>query len=113
MIDYCNGRLLEYSGLAPHEVTGTDWVRLLHPDDAAHDAGLAECVKTGAPYRVEVRTYFAADHTYRWCVTDALPLHDEHGNHSQVVRHSHGHARLATGTGRAAPRRVNWLIWRE
>lgn len=81
MIDYCNGRLLEYAGFAPHEVMGTDWIKLLHPDDVPRTAQIwQECVKTGAPYRVHVRTFFAADRTYRWCVTDALPLYDEQGN---------------------------------
>jgi PAS domain S-box-containing protein len=81
MIDYCNGRLLEYAGFSPHEVMGTDWVKLLHPDDVPQTAQIwQECVRTGAPYRVHVRTYFAADRTYRWCVTDALPLYDERGN---------------------------------
>jgi PAS domain S-box-containing protein len=81
MIDYCNGRLLEYSGFAPHEVMGKDWIKLLHPDDVPRTMQIwLDCVQTGAPYRVEVRTYFAAERTYRWCVTDALPLHDEHGN---------------------------------
>ncbi len=81
MIDYCNGRLLEYSGFAPHEVTGTNWIKLLHPDDVPRTMRVwLECVQSGAPYRVEVRTFFAAERTYRWCVTDALPLFDEQGN---------------------------------
>ena len=33
----------------------------------------------GAPYRVEIRTFHAADRTYRWCVTSALPLLDQQG----------------------------------
>lgn len=81
MIDYCNGRLLDYAGFAPHEVMGTDWIKLLHPDDVPRTAQIwQECVRTGAPYRVHVRTFFAKDQTYRWCVTDALPLYDERGN---------------------------------
>ncbi len=47
------------------------------------------CVKSGAPYRVEVRTFHAADNTYRWCVTSALPLLDQEGRivkwHGTVV----------------------------
>ncbi len=80
MIDYCNGRLLEYAGFAPHEVMGTDWVKLLHPDDVQRTVQIwQECIRTGTPYRVEVRTFFAAEQTYRWCMTDALPLYDEQG----------------------------------
>ena len=47
------------------------------------------CVTTGAPYRVEVRIYNAADRAYRWCVTSALPLLDQKGRilkwHGTVV----------------------------
>lgn len=80
-IDYCNGRLLSYAGFSAHEVLGANWVRLLHPDDVVPTVEVwKECIRTGAPYRVEVRTYFAADGSYRWCVTDALPLRDGEGN---------------------------------
>lgn len=81
MIDYCNGRLLEYSGFAPHEVMGTNWIKLLHPDDVSRAAEKwQECVNSGSAYRMEVRSFFAADRSYRWCVTNALPLYDERGN---------------------------------
>lgn len=75
MVDYCNGRLLEYAGFAPHEVMGTNWVKLLHPDDVEPTSRVwLDCIRTGKPYRVQVRTYFAKENNYRWCVTDALPL---------------------------------------
>jgi len=76
-IDYCNGRLLEYSGFESAAVLGQNWVRLLHPDDVEPTVKVwARCVATGDPYRVEVRTFHAPDRTYRWCVTSALPLLD-------------------------------------
>ena len=76
-IDYCNGRLLEYTGLAASQVMGDGWTKLLHPDDVDHTARMwRACVAAGTPYRVEVRTLHAADHSYRWCVTSARPLHD-------------------------------------
>jgi signal transduction histidine kinase len=37
------------------------------------------CVATGAPYRVEVRAFHAADRKYRWCVSTALPLLNKEG----------------------------------
>lgn len=56
------------------------WTRLLHPDDVDQTARVwMSCVATGAPYRVKVRTFNAADHTYRWCVTAAFPLLDQQG----------------------------------
>jgi len=79
-IDYCNTRLLDYTGFPAEEIKGDSWSRLLHPDDINHavQAWLSS-VMTGEPYRVEVRTIHAPDLTYRWCVTSALPLLDEHG----------------------------------
>jgi PAS domain S-box-containing protein len=89
-IDYCNARLLEYTGVTPEEVMGNGWTKLLHPDDAgrAVDAWLSS-VASGAPYQLEVRTFHAADRTYRWCVTNARALLDSHGTvlkwHGTVV----------------------------
>ena len=76
-IDYCNTRLLEYTGFSADEIKESDWTRLIHPDDveAAADAWMT-CVASGAAYRVEVRTIHAADRTWRWCVMNALPLLD-------------------------------------
>lgn len=90
MIDYCNGRLLKYGGLSSEAVMGNGWTKMLHPDDVdSWIQSWKSSVETGRPYRVEVRTFHAADRTYRWCVTSALPLHDEHGNilkwHGTVV----------------------------
>jgi PAS domain S-box-containing protein len=89
-IDYCNGRLLEFTGFASAEVVGTNWIKLLHPDDVERAVkAWSHCVKTGDPYRVEVRTFHASDDTYRWCITRALPLVDSEGRivkwHGTVV----------------------------
>ncbi len=89
-IDYCNTRLLDYTGFSAEEVKGDNWIKLIHPDDINRAAQVwLACVTTGAPYRVEVRTIHAADRTYRWCVTNALPLLDEQGRilkwHGTVV----------------------------
>ena len=80
-IDYCNSRFLNYTGFSAEEVMGDGWQKTIHPDDAARVAPVwMSCVATGAPYRVEVRTYHAADRTYRLCTVAALPLRDEHGH---------------------------------
>lgn len=89
-IDYCNSRLLDYTGFPAHEITGDNWIKLIHPDDVERAAGIwRSCVATGAPYRVEVRTKHVRDGTYRWCETRALPLLDEQGRilkwHGTVV----------------------------
>ena len=79
-IDYCNTRLLDYTGFSAQEIMGNGWTKFLHPEDVDGAARMwLSCVATGAPYRVEVRTFRAADLTYRWCVTNALPLLDKDG----------------------------------
>jgi PAS domain S-box-containing protein len=89
-VDYCNGRLLEFTGFTPAEVQGSNWIRLIHPDDVDRAAeNWRHCVKTGEPYQVEVRTLHASDRTYRWCITRGLPLVDSEGRivkwHGTVV----------------------------
>ncbi len=89
-IDYCNTRLLDYTGFAAHEIMGNGWAKLLHPDDVepATRAWMS-CVASGAAYRIEARAIHASDRAYRWCVTNALPLLDEDGRilkwHGTVV----------------------------
>jgi len=80
LIDYCNMRVLDYSGLSGEEIMGEGWRNLLHPDDADRAAQIwTSCLATGEPYRVEVRILHAADRAYRWCITSALPLVDQDG----------------------------------
>ena len=89
-IDYCNTRLLDYTGFAAHEIMGNGWAKLLHPDDVepATRAWMS-CVTSGSPYRIEVRAIHASDRVYRWCVINALPLLDKDGRilkwHGTVV----------------------------
>ncbi|HEY6446913.1 MAG TPA: PAS domain S-box protein [Acidobacteriaceae bacterium] len=89
-IDYSNGRFLEYTGIGPEQIMRDGWMNLLHPDDVERAVEVWEaCVRSGTPYGVEVRTIHAADNTYRWCVTRALPLLDQEGRivkwHGTVV----------------------------
>ena len=79
-VDYCNTRVLDYTGFPAEELMGDGWIRFLHPDDVGRAPRLwMSCVATGAPYRVEVRAFRVADRTYRWCVMSALPLLDQQG----------------------------------
>ncbi len=69
-IDYCNTRVLDYTGFSAEEIMGAGWTKLLHPDNVDRAARVwMSSVATGDPYRVEVRTFHAADRMYRWCVT--------------------------------------------
>ncbi len=89
-IDYVNERMLDYTGFAAQDIKGHGWTKLLHPDDVEPTSrAWRTSVETGDPYQAEVRTFHAADRTYRWCVTSALPLRDGLGRilkwHGTVV----------------------------
>jgi PAS domain S-box-containing protein len=89
-LDYCNARMLDYTGLPVETIMGAGWGRLLHPDDVDQmTQAWMSCVSSGAPYRAEVRILRAADHSHRWCVISALPLRDREGRilkwHGTVV----------------------------
>jgi PAS domain S-box-containing protein len=80
VIDYCNARVLDYTGFSARDIMGSGWTKLLHPNDVDETVRTwMSCVATGLPYRAEVRIFHAIDRTYRWCVTNALPLIDEQG----------------------------------
>ncbi len=80
-IDYYNARFLEYTGFSAEQVMGRDgFAKVLHPDDLERTMQeWSSCIRTGAAFQVEVRKFHAADATYRWCLTSARPLRDEHG----------------------------------
>jgi PAS domain S-box-containing protein len=79
-IDYCNARVLHYTGFSAEEIMGDGWKKLLHPDDIDQAIRVwMSSVASGIPYRAEVRVFHAADRSYRWCVTSALPLRDQQG----------------------------------
>ena len=74
-IDYCNQRVLDYTGLSRQQVRGSGWMKSVHQDDV--EKMLQEwtrAVSTGEPFQHEFRCRRAADNTYRWCITSALAL---------------------------------------
>ena len=79
-IDYCNTRVLAYTGLPAEELMGNGWTHFLHVDDADRAVQMwMSCVATGHPYRAEVRLCRKSGPAYRWCVMSALPLLDPQG----------------------------------
>ena len=89
-IDYCNGRLLDYTGFRAEEVMYDGWMRLVYPDDLDASAQAWRLsIAIGSPFRVEARIFHVSDKTYRWCVASARPLLDELGRivkwHGTVV----------------------------
>ena len=83
-IDYCNRRVLDYSGLAAEQIHGDGWLKSVHRDDLEKmTQAWAAAVSTGEPFQYEFRCRRAIDNSYRWCITSALPLRDQSG---QVIK---------------------------
>ncbi len=79
-IDYCNARVLDYTGLSHGEIQGTGWMKTIHPDDADNIArAWTDSVESGNPFQFEFRCLRASDGMYRWCVSSALPLRASDG----------------------------------
>jgi PAS domain S-box-containing protein len=79
-IDYCNRRVLDYTGLSAGQVHRLGWMNAAHQDDSEKMAeAWRRAVLTGEPFQYEFRCLRSADHTYRWCISSALPLRDREG----------------------------------
>src|SRR3984957_11095418 len=79
-IDYCNQRVLDYTGLSAEQVRGAGWMKSVHQDDSEKmTQAWRRAVSTGEPFQYEFRCLRSADQTYRWCVSSALPLRDPEG----------------------------------
>jgi PAS domain S-box-containing protein len=79
-INYCNQRVLDYTGLSPEQIQGAGWMKSVHEDEIEKmDQAWRAAVSTGEPFQYEFRGRRAADHAYRWCISTALPLRDQEG----------------------------------
>ncbi len=79
-IDYCNQRVLDYTGLSAEQVRGAGWMKSVHQDEIEKmEQAWRVAVSTGEPFQYEFRGRRAADHAYRWCISSALPLRDQAG----------------------------------
>ncbi len=73
VVDYCNQRWFDYSGLAPDQVG--NWAPVLHPEDLPIClAQWAASVQDGKPYELEYRLRRARDGAYRWHLVRAVPV---------------------------------------
>src|SRR5580704_5988671 len=78
-LDFINQRWEEI-GLSLDDLRGSEWIRVLHPDERV---GVADrwriAVETGTPYE-NIERVRSADGQYRWFLSRARPLRDELGN---------------------------------
>jgi PAS domain S-box-containing protein len=79
-VDYCNRRVLDYTGLPAEQVHRAGWMNAVHQDDSEKMAqAWRRAVSTGEPFQYEFRCLRSADQAYRWCISSALPLRDREG----------------------------------
>lgn len=79
-ITFFNKRWYQYTGLTQEQSLGLGWQQALHPDDLALViARRTEGRREALPYWAENR-YRHKDGSYRWHLTQVVPIKDEH-NH--------------------------------
>lgn len=79
MLNWFNDQVSAYSGTGQHELLGTAWGKIVHPEDFDEAAGRwAAALSTGETYETEFRLR-RADGQYRWHLTRALPIKDDDG----------------------------------
>ena len=75
-----NKRWLDFTGIPEDEAVGAGWKRAIHPDDVGQvTRKWQHAVGSNTPYEAEYRMR-RADGEYRWCLSRAEPLRDEHGH---------------------------------
>jgi PAS domain S-box-containing protein len=77
--DYFNLRWIEFTGRSLEKSLGTQWVDVVHPDDARRcvDRWRA-AVREGRIYEIELRLR-RRDGAYRWHLIRAVPMRDDQG----------------------------------
>src|ERR1700740_2969736 len=78
--EFGNRRWQEYTGLSHDRTVGSGWQEAVHPTDLKrHGEKWCASLASGEPFENEVRYQRAADGQYRWFLSRAVPLRDEHG----------------------------------
>jgi PAS domain S-box-containing protein len=79
-ITFFNLRWYEYTGLAQQADVNESWKEVIHPHDLALTLTQWEhALQTGESFEIKNRFRRASDGQYRWHLSQALPLRDEHG----------------------------------
>src|SRR2546423_825478 len=74
-LDYVNQRALDYFDTSFLEQVSSGWPEVTHPEDRPRMVRLwQEALDKGCPYENELRLRRAADESYRWHLTRAVPM---------------------------------------
>jgi PAS domain S-box-containing protein len=80
MMEYCNRRWVEYTGMALAQARGQGWLKLIHPDDLdLYQQKWNESLENGANCEVGFRLCNLRDNSYRWHLCRAVPERDSGG----------------------------------
>jgi PAS domain S-box-containing protein len=84
-IDYVNRQLTEFTGLSFARIGDSGWAQFVHPDDIEkHTALWKRSIGTGEPFHFQHRLR-REDGVYRWHLSRAYAMRDEHGNISMWI----------------------------
>ena len=82
-VTWYNQRWLDYTGLTFDEMKGWDWSKVLHPDHVERVVALVQHAAENCEMWEDTFPLRGSDGSYRWFLSRAVPVRDEHGN---VVR---------------------------
>ncbi|MEO9003647.1 MAG: PAS domain S-box protein, partial [Ginsengibacter sp.] len=83
--NYFNEAFFNYSGFTTEQIKNGGWLEVVHPDEREENMKKwVECVKTGGDFIFEQR-FRRHDGIYRWQLSRAVPLRNEHGNIQQWI----------------------------
>lgn len=84
-VDYFNQQWKDYTGLAPEQMQGWEWTKLIHPDDVEESIRhWQHSLTTGEPLQMECR-FRQANGAYRWHLIQAQARRDAKGYISMWV----------------------------
>jgi PAS domain S-box-containing protein len=77
--NYSNLSAFSFAGLSPEELQTNGWVQIVHPDDREENMkSWMHSLTTGEPFLFEHR-FRRHDGEYRWQLSRAIPVKDDHG----------------------------------
>src|SRR5947207_1426469 len=80
LLDYCNQRWFDYTGLTLDQTVNWLWKTVFHPDDLDQCVELwSRAIATGTAFEVKYRFKRASDGSYRWQLGRASAVRDNEG----------------------------------
>jgi PAS domain S-box-containing protein len=84
-VDYFNRQWMEFTGLSFEQIKHWGWTQFVHPNDVdANVRTWRHSIATGEPFHFQHR-FRRADGVYRWHLSRAQAMRDDHGNISMWI----------------------------